>query len=194
MKRQASYENNPDATAGGKVAATNPPGTPVTILPKHLELFAQAIADGCNVREAAKRAGRSEGSGGYLNSRADVTERVAEIRSTMAGAAENDAATKMVSQIRSIDIDRNEIIMGLADIARYGKSEGARVSAWNVLAEIFLLKAKNLRDLNEFYGWTTDELERYAKTGTIPERLRRLIGSSLDHSSTLKAEKVEQPG
>jgi hypothetical protein len=53
-----------------------------------------------------------------------------------------------------------------ADIGGYGESESARVSAWNYLAEIFLLiKAKNLRDLNDFYGWTTDELENYAKTG-----------------------------
>ena len=63
----------------------------------------------------------------------------------------------MVAQRRSVEIDRNEIIMGLADIGRFGKSESARVSAWNCLAEIFLLKAKNLRDVNDFYGWTTDE-------------------------------------
>lgn len=68
------------------------------------------------MREAAKRCGRKEGSGGYLDSRADVTQRVAEIRSAMAKAAENDAATTMVGQCRSSDIDRNDIIMGLTDM------------------------------------------------------------------------------
>jgi hypothetical protein len=119
-----------------------------------------------------------EGSGGYLNSRIDVTQRIAEIRAAIAEAAETEAAVKMVAQRRSVEIDRNDIIMGLADIGRYGKSESARVSAWNCLAEIFLLKAKNLRDVNDFYGWTTDELKRYAETGEIPERLRSLLGES----------------
>jgi len=141
-------------------------------LPKHLELFAQAIADGCTVRQAAKQSGRKENSGGYLNSRADVVRRVAEIRAAMAKAAEVDAVTKRVAIRRAIEIDENDIIMGLADIARYGKSESARVSAWNHLSEIFLLKAKNLRDINNFYGWTAEELKNYALTGTVPERLK----------------------
>ncbi|HEV3305929.1 MAG TPA: hypothetical protein VGZ91_05775 [Candidatus Sulfotelmatobacter sp.] len=34
----------------------------------------------------------------------------------MAKAAENDAATTMVGQCRSSDIDRNDIIMGLTDM------------------------------------------------------------------------------
>jgi hypothetical protein len=40
-----------------------------TTLPRHLELFAQAVADGCNVRQAAKRSGRMEGSGGSIRVR-----------------------------------------------------------------------------------------------------------------------------
>jgi hypothetical protein len=78
--------------------------------------------------EAARRCGRKESSGGYLNSRADLTLRVAEIRSIMTRAAENDAATRMVRQCRSIDIDRNDIIIGLADIAQSAEAgDRARV-------------------------------------------------------------------
>jgi hypothetical protein len=172
--------SNANATAriqsGSEMHASN---VQIAPLPKHLEMFAQAIADGCNVREAAQLCGRKQGSGGYLNSRADVTQRVAEIRAAMAKASENHAATKMVRQLRSIEIDRNDIVMGLADIARYGRSESARVSAWNSLAEIFLLKAKNLRDLKDFDGWTTDELKDYALNGVVPERLRRFLGNSM---------------
>lgn len=157
----------------------DPPSTSVTALPKHLELFAQAVADGCNVREAAKRSGRKEGSGGYLNSRADVTRRVAEIRSAMAKAAENEAARKMVGQCRSIDIDRNDIIMGLADIAMSGSTPaGARVSAWLGLADIFLLRPKKIEDVKLFAGWTEDELSEFALTGVVPARIASLLGSN----------------
>jgi hypothetical protein len=150
----------------------------VTALPKHLELFAQAVADGCNVRDAAKRSGRKEGSGGYLNSRADVTQRVAEIRSAMAKAAENEAARKMVGHCRSIDIDRNDIIMGLADIALSGLTPaGARVSAWLGLADIFLLRPKKIDDVKQFVGWTTDELREFSLTGVVPPRIASMIGS-----------------
>jgi hypothetical protein len=129
-------------------------------LPKHLELFAQAVADGCNVREAAKLCGRKESSGGYLNSRADITLRVAEIRSAMARTAANDAATKMVGQCRAIDIDRNDIIMGLADIAQCNEAgDRARVAAWTALADIFLLTARSLSDLKNSIGWTQDEID-----------------------------------
>ncbi|MGA8284636.1 MAG: hypothetical protein WB796_07785, partial [Candidatus Sulfotelmatobacter sp.] len=66
----------------------------------------------------------------------------------MAKAAENEAAKKMVGQCRSIDIDRNDIIMGLADIAMSGSTPaGARVSAWLGLADIFLLRPKKIEDV-----------------------------------------------
>jgi len=107
MSGDESLSRNPDSTAGSKAEVQDTLGLPVT-LPKHLELFAQAIADGRNVREAAKRSGRKEGSGGYLNSRADVKQCVAQIRATMAKTCENEAATEMVGQWRLIDIDRNE--------------------------------------------------------------------------------------
>jgi hypothetical protein len=78
---------------------------------------------------------------------------------------------------RQVDIGRNDIIMGLADIARYGQDERARVSAWLGLADVFGLRIKNTRDVTEqFAGWTAEELEQYATTGVIPERIRSLVG------------------
>ena len=64
----------------------------------------------------------------------------------MAKAAENEAAKKMVGQCRSIDIDRNDIIMGLADIAMSGSTPaGARVSAWLGLADMFSYDLRKLK-------------------------------------------------
>jgi hypothetical protein len=80
---------------------------------------------------------------------------------------------------RKIDIDRNDIVMGLVDIARSESEPGAvKVRAWAELAEIFLLKAKNLKELTEFYGWTSDEIEYFAQTGQYPERLRSYLGDA----------------
>jgi len=79
--------------------------------------------------------------------------------------------------IRKNRIDRNDIIMGLADIARTGKSDGARVSALNNLAEIFLLKAKFIDPKDKFDGWTVDELRDFAVKHIIPERFKSLMGS-----------------
>jgi hypothetical protein len=146
-----------------------------TILPKHLELFAQCIADGYTVRDAAKQSGRAEGSGGYLSNRPEVKRRVAELRTAMAKAAEGAAATKTYDMYCKIDVSRNLIIMGLVDIARNGTSESARVSAWNHLAEIYMMKAKSLHDVENFRGWTDDELLDYADSSEIPERLRNLV-------------------
>jgi hypothetical protein len=180
IKTVERIRQKPAPTMRGKTTAQDPPSMSVTALPKHLELFAQAVADGCNVREAAKRSGRKEGSGGYLNSRADITQRVAEIRSAMAKAAENDAATKMVRQCRSIDIDRNDIIMGLADIAMSGLTPaGARVSAWLGLADIFLLRPKKIEDVEQFVGWTADELSEFVRTEVVRPRIASMIGSNM---------------
>jgi hypothetical protein len=147
---------------------------PITLLAKHLEIFAQSIADGYTVREAAKQCGRAEGSGGYLNSLPDVQLRVAEIRRAMAKAAEEVAASEMGDQIRSVNITREDVMEGLADIARNGRSESARVAAYNSLADILIMKARNIRDVQYFYGWTTLELKSYAETGVRPERFRHL--------------------
>jgi hypothetical protein len=51
-----------------------------------------------------------------------------------------------------------------------------RVKAWSVLADIYMLRAKSLQDLANFYGWSADELEAWAKNGTVPVRFRHLFG------------------
>src|ERR1700733_4759689 len=80
--------------------------------------------------------------------------------------------------IREITIDRNDIIMGLADEAR-GKGDpqgaSARVKAWTVLAEIFRLLPKHgACPKDDFDGWTTTELKDFALTGERPERFDRV--------------------
>jgi hypothetical protein len=189
MKRRASYECNSDATVGSKAGAQDPPSTPVTTLPKHLELFAQAIADGCNVREAAKRSGRKEGSGGYLNSRADVTQRVDELKKIKAQTANEHVAKKTAAELEAVDLDGGEIINGLASIARSDAPPGARVAAWRELAEIFHLKTKSPQEIRDFTGWTFEEKERYARYDEIPERFRAIVGESLSSPLPLRGEK-----
>jgi len=68
--------------------------------------------------------------------------------------------TRATKPIREITIDRNDIIMGLADIAR-GEVEPdtarVRLTALIVLANIFRLLPKNgAYPKNEFEGWTRD--------------------------------------
>jgi hypothetical protein len=117
-----------------------------------------------NASAAAKKAGYQDpkGAGSRLMKRPEVREALKKKQDAMAVHSGKRLAVKM-------DVSRNEIIMGLAKIARKGKS----VAAWAQLAEIFMLKARNLRDLSpeRFAGWTDDELDSYAKTGEIPERI-----------------------
>jgi hypothetical protein len=69
--------------------------------------------------------------------------------------------------------------MDLADIARTSKSEGARVRALKSLAEIYRLKAKSIKDIRKFYGWSTDKLKNYAVNAII-----QLLGPSGPHEET----------
>ena len=72
------------------------------------------------------------------------------------------------------------------------KSSG---SAWIALADIFLLRAKNLGDLMDFIGWTEDELCEFNKTGVVPERLSALTGcrtvEDLGRRQSLRADKKQ---
>jgi hypothetical protein len=45
------------------------------------------------------------------------------------------------------------------------------VAAFICLADIFMLRAKNLNGVAQGYGWTDDELLKYAETGVFPERI-----------------------
>lgn len=97
------------------------------------------------------------------------------------------AAKKIV---REITIDRNDIIMGLADVAQSEKTgDRAKVAAYLGLADIFMVRAKNVRDLSKFAGWTADELERFALAGEVPERFRSDTGPSPSSDASLRVEK-----
>jgi hypothetical protein len=128
---------------------------------------------------AAERAGRKRGSAGWLYAQPGVQERIAELKRIAKAANNRETAEQAIKVRRKIDIDRNDIVMGLVDIARSESEPGAvKVRAWAELVEIFLLKAKNLKELTEFYGWTSDEIEYFAQTGQYPERLRSYLGDA----------------
>lgn len=93
-------------------------------------------------------------------------------------------------KIEAITITRNEIVNGLATLARSAASEAVRATAYLGLADIFLLRVKNVRDINKFHGWTADELDEYARSGTVPERFRSVLGSSVSPAVSLRTEKV----
>ncbi len=83
-------------------------------------------------------------------------------------------------ECRRITIDRNDIIMGFADIARDPlQSATARVAAWSKLADIFMLVPRSARDIKEFYGWTEEELIEYSASNGefIPDRFKPYIGT-----------------
>jgi hypothetical protein len=105
-----------------------------------------------------------------------VQERISELQSLVREATNRGVVQEAVRAHREITIDRNDIIMGLVDEARTAKSDRARVSAWTVLADIFMLRAKNLREVYDFYGWTSDELKLYAETGESPARFQHFAG------------------
>jgi hypothetical protein len=80
-----------------------------------------------------------------------------------------------VQDIPGVSVSRDDVIEGLAEIARgVHYDERARVAAWGQLADIFMLKPRNFRDLELFYGWTETELKYYYETGKVPERLAGL--------------------
>jgi hypothetical protein len=132
------------------------------------ERYAQLRADGKKQTVASKACGFSLTAVKRWEKRADVKARIAFL------VGETSEKPK---QLRLIDINRNDIIMGLADVAREGKSERARVAAWSTLADIFMLKPKSLKELQEFYGWSVEEIQYFSETGgKIPPRLKPLLG------------------
>ena len=77
-----------------------------------------------------------------------------------------------VQDIPGVSVGRDDVIEGLAEIARgVHYDERARVAAWAHLADIYMLKPRNFRDLTLFYGWTETELKYYCETGKVLERL-----------------------
>ena len=146
-------------------------------LAPHLEVFAGAVAEGYSHVQAAVMCGRARGSASFLFDQPGVQERIAELQTLAKNATEKEVAENAIRMIRPIDTDRNEIIMGLVDIAREKNAPyAARVRAWTVLTDIFMLRARTLRDISEYYGYTEDELEQATlDPNFIPERFRRAL-------------------
>ena len=137
----------------------------------HLEQFAKAVAEGCSHAEASQIAGRSAGSASYLFRQSGVRERISELRAIRAAATESAMREQGAMTIRPITFGANDIIMELWNIGKDGQSERAKVSALVALAEIFLLKAKNIEDLKQGFGWTDDENLEFVQTGEVPARI-----------------------
>jgi len=149
-----------------------------TPLASHLEAFAKAVADGYSHVEAAVACGRAEGSASYLYRRPGVKQRIAELLAIKARSNEEELVESANGmKYPRVTVTRNHIINGLALEARTAKSACARVSAWQVLADIFLLRAKNIQEVMDFIGWTNEELQEFATLGTIPARIRNLEDS-----------------
>lgn len=145
-------------------------------LAPHLEVFAKAVAEGHSHVEAAEMCGRARGSASDLYTRPGVQERIAELRTIVRNANDKAISENATMGLRAITINQNDIIMGLADIARdLLVNARVRVSAYQCLADIFMLRAKNIRDIGEFYGWTADELLTFATTGVEPPRFQHLF-------------------
>src|SRR5579864_8964345 len=153
------------------------PATSSANLSAHLEAFAKAVAEGSSHVRAAEICGRKRGSASFLYAQPGVQERIAELQMIAKNATEKAVTENAIRMRRVVDIDRNEIVMLLADLARSENEPGAvRVRALNVLSRIFMLQARTLKDLEEFYGWFSDEMEDYAETGQVPVRLRPFMG------------------
>lgn len=144
-------------------------------LKPHLEKFCQVVAEGYSHVEAAEIAGRSRGSASYLFARPGVIDRIRELRLLVQSATEEEVAIRAGRAESIVNITRNDIINGLHHEALTAKSSCARVTAWRGLAEIYMLYPKTLKDVEDFYGWTDEEIEEYAKTGKVPDRLRDLL-------------------
>jgi hypothetical protein len=93
----------------------------------------------------------------------------------------DDQRNECRAEYRKITIDRNDIIMGLADLAQNPVTrDSARVAAFGKLADIFCLVPKSLRDAKEFHGWTEEELDEYRRTKGefVPDRFKPYFGAS----------------
>jgi hypothetical protein len=98
-----------------------------------------------------------------------------KIRATVAGAIAG----------RAEGLKRAEHFEILADIARNEKvPPAARISAVMGSAELLGMRVKQTRSLTDrFEGFTDQELEQYAKDGTVPERFAIRFGIAPGSSS-----------
>jgi hypothetical protein len=164
--------------------------------PKVLEDFCQLRHSGVIIAKAAKQVGMSPDWGKKISKTKEVKDR---IKAIAADYSKKITTAKAKKTIREVTIDRNDITMALADIAgigikkRIAESERARVAALVCLTDIFMMRAKNVREVKDFYGWTADELRDYAISGTVPQRLGLLVGegqgAGLGGSPSLRTDK-----
>lgn len=163
-------------------------------LPAHLEVFAKAVAEGSSHVQAAEMCGRAPGSASFLYAQPGVKDRIAELRALAKNATEKAVTENAIRMRRVVDIDRNEVVMLLADIARnQSLPAAARVRALNVLSRIFMLLVRDLKDLKEFGGWFSDEMEEYAETGETPARLRPFMGEGEGEAASPPTEEKAVP-
>jgi hypothetical protein len=191
--RQSVERNQGSPDEVPRINAHDPPTTRHN-LAAHLEAFAKAVAEGSSHVVAAVKCGRKRGSASFLYAQPGVRERIAELQTLAKNAAEKAVAENATRGRRQIDIDRNEIVMLLADIARSENQPGVtRVRALAVLSRIYMLEAKSIKDVESFYGWSSDELEEYEKTGRVPVRFRQLLGEGETETADSQTEKASVP-
>ena len=157
------------------------------------ENYAKARAQGLKSVAAAKTAMVAPRTGRRYEADPQVGSRV---RFLMHQAFE-DPGVERRKAVREITIDRNDIIMGLADIAQspFTKpGDRARVSAWLGLADIFLLRARCIEDLRKGVGWTEDETIEFHKTRIVPESKLAQIASEIGQREIWRVYWIDQPG
>jgi hypothetical protein len=153
------------------------------------EKFCIVVQSGIRPSAAAVQCGLGKSSGSYLFGRPEICARiewlkkeaVRQVQETVVAHHAKPPEHGGIQRRRVVDITRNDIIMILADIARDAKVVAStRVNAALGLADIFLLRARSMRDLGQFIGWTDDEIEEYIRNGGngLPERLRSFVDRS----------------
>lgn len=157
-----------------------PKNSPIFTAP--LEIFCQAIHAGLTVAQAAKKAGKNKSWGKREWVKPKTQARIREIAFQYGKQMSLERAKK---QFREITIDRNDIIMALADNAGLGDvkmkatvGDRARVAALTVLTDIYMLRPKTTQDLADFKGWTEEELDEFAIHRTVPARFQDSFGKS----------------
>lgn len=156
-----------------------PPEDDPTLLAAGYEKVARALANGDSARQAAFSAGFSENTGRWLSKHPQIKARVIQLKLQHREDLRKQSISDGIRVVPRVTIQRNDIINGLAAIAQDIKMQGrARVAAYLGLADIFMLRARNVKDLMDFYGWTSEEMDEYANTGVPPARIRSLLGES----------------
>lgn len=140
------------------------------------EQYARLMAQGAKQVDALKICKISKNTAGRWNKEPAVKARI----NYLVNQTLKDQRTECRKEYRKITIDRNDIIMGMADLAQNPLTrDSARVTAWSKLADIFCLVPRSLEDVKEFYGWTEEELDEYRRTEGefVPERFKPYFGT-----------------